>query len=73
MNFYEYLRDQRLHNRSAIVNYTARYICFMKTPEEGREDDTWLERYIDSTEIDRRLVNTIVNEDFDLTQMDHDH
>ena len=45
----------------------------MKTPKEDREDDTWLERYIDSTQIDRRLVNDIVNKDFDLTQMDHDH
>lgn len=73
MNFYEHVRDQRLHNRSAIVNYTAGYICLMKTSEEGREDDTWLERYIDSTQIDRRLVNAITNEDFDLTQRDHDH
>ncbi len=45
----------------------------MKTLEEGREDDTWLEYYIDSTEIDQRLVNTIVNKDFDLTQTDHDY
>ncbi len=73
MNFYEHVWDQRLHNRSAIVNYTAGYICFMKTPEEGREDNTWLERYINSTKIDRRLVNTVVNKDFDLTQTDHDH
>ncbi len=38
INFYEHVWDQQLHNRSAIVNYTARYICFMKTPEEGRKD-----------------------------------
>ena len=40
MDFYENVRDQRIHNRSAILNYTAGYVCFMKTPEEGREDDT---------------------------------
>ena len=45
----------------------------MKTPEKGREDDTWFERYIDSSQIDRRLVNTVVNQDFDLKQADHDH
>ncbi len=73
MNFYEHIRNQRLHNRSAIVNYTAGYLYFMKTPKEGREDNTWLECYIDSTEIDRRLVNTVVNENFDFTQTDHDH
>ena len=67
MDFYENVRDQRLHNQSAIVNYTSGYICFMKPPEGGREDDTWLERYIDSDQIDRRLVNTLANEDFDLT------
>ncbi len=73
INFYEHIRDQRLYKWSAIVNYTARYICFMKTPEEGREDNTWFEHYIDSTEINQRLVNIVVNEDFDLTQTDHIH
>ncbi|WP_375449164.1 hypothetical protein [uncultured Nostoc sp.] len=73
MNFYENVRDQQSHNRSAIVNYIFRYICFMKLPEGGREDNTSLERYIDSDQIDRRLVNTVTNEDFDLTQPDHDH
>ena len=73
MNFYEYVRDQQLHNQSAIVNYTAGYICFMKTLEEGRKDDTWLERYIDLTQIDRKLVNDVISKDFDLTQTDHDH
>ncbi len=40
MDFYENVRDQQLHNRSAIVNYTAGYICFMKPPEGDRKDDT---------------------------------
>ena len=46
MNFYEIVRDQRLHNQSAIVNYMSRYICFMKPPKGGREDNNWLEYYI---------------------------
>ena len=73
MNFYEHVRDQRLHNRSAIINSTTRYIRFIKTPKEGRKDNSWLERYIDSTQINQRLVNDNVNNDFDFTQTDHDH
>ncbi len=40
MNFYENVRDQQLYNRSVIVNYIARYICFIKPPKGGKEDDT---------------------------------
>ena len=47
MDFYENVWDQRLYNRSAILNYTSGYICFIKPPEDGKKDDTWLERYID--------------------------
>ena len=47
IDFYENVRDQRLHNQSAIVNYTFGYIYFMKSTEDGREDNTWLEHYID--------------------------
>lgn len=73
INFYEHVWDQRLHNRSAIINYTAGYIYFIKTLEEGRENDTWLERYINLTQIDRRLINDVVNKDFNLIQMDHNY
>ena len=40
MDFYENVRDQRLHNRSAIINYTFGYICFIKPSEGDREDNT---------------------------------
>ena len=73
IDFYKNVWDQQLHNWSAIINYTFGYICFMKPPEGGREYHTWLERYIDSDQIDQRLVNTLTNEDFDLIQSDHDH
>ena len=56
-----------------MVNYTTRYICFMKTFEKDKENNTWLERYIDLTEIDQKFVNIVNNKDFDLTQIDHDH
>ena len=73
INFYEYVRDQQLQNRSVMVNYTAGYICFIKILGKGKEDDTCLDRYIDLTQIDQRLVNIIVNEDFDFIQTNHDH
>lgn len=74
MNIYENTRDQRIHNRSALMNYTAGYICFMKTP--GSMDgsgDTWAERYIDSDPIDRKLVNDLTCDDFDLDEEDISH
>lgn len=73
MDFYEYVWNQQLHNWSAMVNYAFEYICFMKTPKKSREDDTWLEYYIDLTKIEQKLVNTVVNQDFDLRQTDHNH
>ncbi len=73
MDFYENIHHQQLHNQSAIKNYTAGYICFIKPPEVGREDDMWSECYIDSDQIDQKLVNTLTNEDFNLIQPDRDH
>ncbi len=48
IDFYKNIWDQRLHNQSVIVNYTAGYICLIKLSKGGREDDFWLEHYIDS-------------------------
>lgn len=73
MNFYKSVRDQRLHYRSAMVNYTAGYICFTKTPGEDDRDITWAEQYIDSNQIDQRLVNEPTNEEFDLGEADLSH
>lgn len=39
----------------------------MNPPEGDKEDDIWLKRYINSDQNDQRLVNTFINEDFDLT------
>lgn len=71
MNFYENVRNQRLFNRSSLLNYTAGYIGFMKTNhriEDGA--DSWEEQYIDDSQIDQKLVNELRNKDFDLTQAD---
>lgn len=40
---------------------------FIKTPNEDKENNIWLEYYNDLTEIDQRLINTIINKDFDFT------
>ena len=39
MNFYEHARDQRIINRGEIVNYTAGYVCFIKTPNSPNSSD----------------------------------
>lgn len=33
MNVYEHACNQKIHNQSALINYTTGYICFMKTSE----------------------------------------
>ncbi len=74
MNFYENIRDQRIFNRNALVNYTAGYICFMKTPNGiDNPDHSWEDQYLDRSQIDRRLVNQLRNKDFELTQADFDY
>lgn len=35
--------------------------------------DSWEEQYIEGSQIDRKLVNELINEDFDLTQADLDY
>lgn len=74
MNFYKNVRDQQIFNCSALINYTARCICFMKTPN-GIEnlDHSWEDQYLDRSQIDRRLVNQLRKKDFELTQADFDH
>ena len=72
-NFYEHVWDQQLHEQSAIVNYIARYIYFIKTLKQDKEDNTWLRRYINLTKINQKLVNIIASKDFNLIQTDHNH
>lgn len=62
-----------MHNQSAILNYIARYICFIKSPKSDREDNTWLEYYLDLNQIDQKFINIFANEDFNLIQPDHNH
>lgn len=74
MNFYENIRNQQIFNCNALVNYTAGYICFMKTAKGIKNPDiSWEDKYLDRSQIDRRLVNQLRNKDFGLTQADFDH
>ena len=74
INFYENVCNQRLFNRSSLLNYTAGYIYFMKT-NHCIEDSAnrWEEQYINNSQIDWKLINELRNKDFDLTQADQDH
>ncbi len=74
INFYENVRDQKIYNRSGLISYTAGYICFMMIPN-GIENPTnsWEDEYIDSNQVDRRLVNQLRKSDFELKQADKDH
>ncbi len=74
MNFYENVRDQRIYNCSSLISYTTGYICFMKTPN-GIENPTnsWEDEYIDSSQVDRRLVNQLKESNFELKQADKDY
>lgn len=74
MNLYENGRDQRIYNRNGLVSYTAGYICFMKTANSIHgPTNSWEEKYIDSSQVDKRLVNQLREHDFELKQADKDY
>lgn len=74
MNVYEHARDQKIHNQSALVNYIAGYICFMKTPGSiDDSDNTWAKQYIDNDQIDRKFVNKLRYDEFELDKDDESH
>ena len=74
MNFYENVCNQRLFNCSSLLNYTARYIYFMKINHHIEDSaDSWEKHHIDDSQIDWKLINKLRNKDFDLTQADHDY
>lgn len=70
MNFHKYIQDQQLHNCNIWVTYITRYIYFIKTLEKDKEDDTWLEHYINLTQIYSTLINDFINKDFDFKKTD---
>ena len=72
MNFYKNVYNQRLHNRSTLLNYTTRYIYFIKTNCIEDNVDSWEKQYIDDNQIDWKLINELINKDFDHTQVNQD-
>lgn len=63
MNFYEHIRDQRLHNKGHQVNYTAGYLCFMPT-DNSNPETSWEDRYLDANQVNYNAVNDLTMEDF---------
>ena len=57
MNFYERVRDQRLHNRARMLSYTAGYVCFMKASDGSPMP------HLTSDDIDYSAVNKLSAED----------
>lgn len=67
MNFYENVCNQRLFNCNALLNYTTRYISFIKTNHYIKDDaESYKKLYINNSQIDRKLVNELINGDFNL-------
>lgn len=74
MNFYEKARDQRLHNRGALLSYTTGYVCFMNTPESStNSDNNWYERYLNADQVDREAVNDVKSDDLKLNSIALNH
>lgn len=74
MNLYEKARDQRLHNRGALLSYTTGYVCFMNTPGSStNSDDNWYERYLNADQVDKEALNNVKSEDFELDSVALNH
>ncbi len=77
INFYEHVRDARIFNQGAQINYTTGYICFLGLSEQyenGHPSDcTWQNQYLSSSLIDRTAVNALHADDFHLSSADIRH
>lgn len=73
MNFHYKRRDQRVHNKSQQVAYTAGYICFMRSDSGNNVDANWEQMYLDSDQVDHSAVESLVAEDFLLRKEDLQH
>lgn len=56
-----------------MIDYIAEYIYFIKTLKKNRENNIWLDHYINLIEINQKLMNIVVNKDFNLIQMDQNY
>ena len=57
-----------------MVSYAAGYICFIKTPKSIVNPTNSLEdEYIDNCQIDKKLVNQLKKNNFELNQADKNY
>lgn len=74
MNIYKDLCDQRIYNCIAIMHYMVEYVYFMKTPENINNNNIiWVKRYINTNQIDWKLMNKLSYENFKLSEKDSSH
>lgn len=73
MNFYRHRRDERLHNRSVQVAYTAGYVHFMHSEHDENEDANWKQCFLDADQIDYSAANQLTFKDVMLCDEDLEH
>lgn len=67
MHFYKNVFDQHLYNKTYIVNYTARYICFMNTLDASSFP------YISCKNINYDAINSLTAKDFLLDNVEYNY
>lgn len=67
MNFYEKSRNQRLHNKTALISYTEDYVCFINTLKSSDSStNNCYKRYLGLDWVNRKAVNLLTNENLAL-------
>lgn len=72
-NFYKHRRDERLHNGSVQVAYTAGYVYFMHSAHDEVENANWKQCYLNADQIDYSAANQLTFKDFMLCDEDLEH
>lgn len=63
MNFYKKLRNQRLHNRTALISYTEDYVCFINTLKSSNSNiNNCYKRYLSLDWVNKKAINLLTNE-----------
>lgn len=74
MNFYEHVRDARIFNQGAQINYTVGYICFLGPYEQSEDECTsdciWQNQYLSASLIDHTAANALCADNFLLSLAD---
>ena len=72
MNFYKHVRDARMSNWGAYINYIAGYICFIK-PTNGVSNLRWQNQYLLTSLVNHTEVRYLCTDDFILSFSDFCH